>query len=225
VSERFKVWPGPPPVDLARFPDELVALAVEAGADTVVLDSIKDAALGLSEDEVGAGYNRARQKLIREGIDLLELHHTVKRNAQGGAPSTAADVYGSTWLTNGTGSVILLTGDPGDTVIGFRHVRQPAEEVGPFQVLHDQAAGRITIHHQFDPVAMAAAARADGITLDDVVAAQYPNEKLDSRARANAREKARRTLDKLTAAGKLDKVDGVRGGAKGGMPASWFLPA
>ncbi len=187
-----------------------------------MLDSVKDAALGLSEDEVGAGYNRARQKLIREGIELLELHHTVKRNAQGGAPSTAADVYGSTWLTNGTGSVILLTGDPGDPVIGFRHARQPAEEVGPWQLLHDQAAGRITIHHQFDPVAMAVAAGADGITLDVVVAAQHRDENLTGRARASAKEKARRLLDKLVDAGKLTRIDGVKGGPNGGAPTCWF---
>ena len=29
------------------------------GADTVYLDSVKDAAIGLSDDAVGAGYNRA----------------------------------------------------------------------------------------------------------------------------------------------------------------------
>ncbi len=34
-------------------------LADAAGADTVYLDSVKDAALRLSEDEVGAGYGCA----------------------------------------------------------------------------------------------------------------------------------------------------------------------
>lgn len=222
VAERLKVWPGPPAVDLARYPDELVGMAAAAGADTVVLDSVKDAAIGLKEDEVGAGYNRARQKLIAAGVQLLELHHTVKRNAQGGAPDSAADVYGSTWLTNGTGSIILLSGDPGDPIVGFRHVRQPAEEVGPWQLLHDQNAGTLVIHHETDPVAMAIAAGADGITADDLVAAQNPDKNLTGRARTAAREKARRALDKLAEAGKLTRVECAKGGGSERTPTTWY---
>jgi hypothetical protein len=41
----------------------------------------------------------------------------------------------------------MLTGEPGDPIIGFRHVKQPGDEVGPWRLLHDQRAGRLTIEH------------------------------------------------------------------------------
>jgi hypothetical protein len=39
-------------------------LCEDADADTVVVDSLKDAAIGLSHDDVGSAYNRARQIAI-----------------------------------------------------------------------------------------------------------------------------------------------------------------
>ncbi|KUH97946.1 hypothetical protein AU190_22235 [Mycolicibacterium acapulense] len=222
VSERLRVWPGPPAVDLARNTDELAAMAAAARADTVVMDSVKDAAVGLKEDEIGALYNRARQKLIAAGVQLLELHHTTKRNAQGGSPDSAADVFGSAWIVNGTGSIIMLSGDPGDPVVGFQHIRQPAEEVGPWQLLHDQAAGKITIHHETDPVAMAIASGEKGITADDLVDAWNPDKKLSGRARLAAREKARRALNKLVDQKKLTRLDGDVGGGAMRRTTSWF---
>lgn len=223
VTRQLAVWQGPPPADVAADPDTLLNLALRAGANTVVIDSVKDAAIGLSDDTVGAGYNRARQKLIAAGIQLLELHHLVKRNAQGGAPSTAADVYGSTWLANGTGSIIMLTGEPGDPVVGFRHVRQPAEEVGPFELLHDQTAGEITIHHQADLLDALRAAAADGLTASAAVAVTHPGEKLSGRAMAAAREKARRALDKYVRDGEATRLDGAKGGdPRLQQSATWF---
>ncbi len=57
LAERVKIWPGPPPSDVAKNPHILSELAEAAGAATVYLDSVKDAAVGLSDDAVGAGYN------------------------------------------------------------------------------------------------------------------------------------------------------------------------
>ena len=192
------------------------------GADTVVLDSVKDGAVGLKEDEVGAGYNRARQKLIAAGVEVLQLHHTTKRNAQGGAPDSVADIFGSAWITAGTGSIILLSGDPGDPVVGFQHIRQPAEEVGPWQLLHDQTSGKITIHHETDPVAMALASGEKGVTADDLVDSWDPDKKLSGRSRLAAREKARRVLNKLVDQKKLTRVDGTVGGGAMRRTTSWF---
>src|SRR5258707_15847844 len=39
LSERLKVWKGPPPGDVAESPELLAKLAAAAGADTVYLDS------------------------------------------------------------------------------------------------------------------------------------------------------------------------------------------
>jgi len=119
----------------------------QAGADTVVVDSLKDAAIGLSDDEVGAGWNRARQFALREGVQVLELHHTVKRGANGAEPNTLADIYGSTWITSGAGSVISLWGEAGDPIVSLRHLKQPFAEVGPFRLLHDHTTGITTVHH------------------------------------------------------------------------------
>ena len=89
------VRPGPPSADLAAQPLLLAGMAAEFGARVVVVDSLKDAAIGLSDDQVGAAYNRARQSLLHTGVQLLELHHVVKRGAHPGGPITSvADIYG-----------------------------------------------------------------------------------------------------------------------------------
>lgn len=219
LDERLVVWPGPPPADIAQNPELLRQLAELAGADVVYLDSVKDAAIGLSEDAVGAGYNRARQHLLASGRQLAELHHTTKRGANGGPPKDVADIYGSAWIANGTGSIILLTGEPGDPIVGFRHVRQPANEVGPWRLHHDQDAGQITVHHGIDLAAMAADG-PDGITAFIAAGALFGADRdgyIPTRADI---EKARYKLDKLAGDGLLTRVDGGRG--RGAQPARWY---
>lgn len=217
LADRLRVWRGPPPADIARHPELLVRLAEKARAATVVLDSVKDAAVGLSDDAVGAGYNRARQLLLETGRELLELHHTVKRNAAGGAPTSAADVYGSAWIANGTGSIVMLSGEPGDPLVGFRHIRQPMAEVGPYTLLHDQDAGTMSVFRSTDLVELARAKGVDGLTATEAAAAifELPN---GTKPTAPQREKARRRLDKLTATGLLTRV----GGDTDRAPVAWF---
>jgi hypothetical protein len=214
LAERLMVWKGPPPADVARNPTLLARLAEAANAQTVYLDSIKDAAIGLSEDEVGAGYNRARQFLLAQGVQLAECHHTVKRGASGGPPTSVADIYGSAWITNGTGSIILLTGEPGDPVVGFRHARAPADELGPWRLLHDQTAGLLTIEHNVDLVDLAASTGMSGLTARYAAAILYEQ----SEPTRSHLEKARRRLDQLTTNGRLTRIDGTKGGA----PTAWF---
>lgn len=141
LRELLTFWPGPPPVDLAQNPDALAQLAHDHNADTVFVDSLKDAFLGISEDTPAAGYNRARQTAIAAGIELIELHHNRKATTSGGKnnqhPASLSDVYGSTWLTSGAGSVISINGEPGDAVVELRHLKQPADTIGPLKILHD----------------------------------------------------------------------------------------
>jgi hypothetical protein len=217
LAERLVVWRGPPPADLAKQPGRLLALAQEADADVVVVDSLKDAAIGLSEDEVGAGYNRARQLVLAAGIELIELHHT-RKPAPGGAAPNLSDVYGSTWLTSGAGSVVMLDGQGGDPVITFRHLKQPASEVGPWRLLHDQAAGEMTVQHSTDLVAVARAAGPGGLSARAAAVAVFEK---NSPTRSDV-EKARRRLDTLTRSGDLVAREGVRGGDQGGAPTVWF---
>lgn len=215
LDDQLLIWPGPPPYDMAVRRDILAMMAAKAGADTVVVDSLKDAAIGLSDDAVGAGYNRARQQALQEGVQVLELHHTVKRGANGGEPNTLADVYGSTWLTSGAGSVVSLYGDAGDPVVSWRHLKQPMHEVGPFRVVHDHEAGTSEVELNVDLVALIRRTGVQGLTALEYAVALFekPN---PTRAQ---KEKARRLLEKKVDGGFLSRL----GGDAGGPPARYFL--
>lgn len=202
LDAKVSVWAGPPPYDLAKHPSVLTRMAEDAGADLVVVDSLKDAAVGLTDDEVGAGYNRARQHALRAGVELLELHHS--RKASGGVTRehlTLDDVYGSTWISSGAGSVLLLNGAAGDPIVKVHHVKQPLSEVGPLRIVHDAESGRSTIFHATDLVAMAKA--SGGLSALDAARAMFETDKPD----AAAKEKARRRLDALTRSGSLIVLD------------------
>lgn len=202
LDARVVVWPGPPPFDLAKHPSVLTTLAADAGADLVVVDSLKDAAVGLTDDEVGAGYNRARQHALRAGVELVELHHS--RKASGGVTRehlTLDDVYGSTWIPSGAGSVLLLNGAAGDPIVKVHHVKQPLAEVGPLRIVHDAESGRSTIFHATDLVAMAKA--SGSLSALDAARAMFEKDRPD----AAAKEKARRRLDALTRSGSLIVLD------------------
>jgi hypothetical protein len=215
LDEQLAIWPGPPPYDMAERRDILAMMARKAGADTIVVDSLKDAAIGLSDDAVGAGYNRARQQALQEGVQVLELHHTTKRGANGSEPNTLADVYGSTWLTSGAGSVVSLFGDAGDPVVSWRHLKQPMHEVGPFRVVHDHDAGTSQVEQTVDLGALIRRTGTQGLTALEYAVALFekPN---PSRA---LKEKARRLLEKKVDAAYLSRI----GGEAGGPPARYFL--
>ncbi|GAB4913082.1 hypothetical protein MAHJHV65_47290 [Mycobacterium avium subsp. hominissuis] len=195
IAEHLKVWKGPPPEDLAKFPDRLLAMAEKAKANVVVVDSLKDAALGLSSDEVGAGWNRARQTLLAAGIELLTLHHDRKAN-ETSAPAVEK-IYGSIWITGGAGSIIHIDGEPGDPIVRFAHVKKPDAEIGPFNLEVDNTAGTISIFEQVDLVAMAR--QPGGVTVTAAAAALYEVEKPTDAHR----ERVRRKLKKLEQEGKI----------------------
>ena len=212
LRDRLVIWKGPPPADIAANPSLLAELAERAGAAVVYLDSLKDAAVGLSDDVVGAGYNRARQLLLSHGVQLVELHHSIKKSN-----GSVTDVYGSVWLSSGTGSIIMLTGQPGDPIVGFRHIRQPAQEIGPLMLSHDESSGTMSVLSVADPVELAKAAGDDGITAKALAAVMFDNPK-PTKAEI---EKARRQLDRLAADGTLKSIPGTTGGSTGGTATRW----
>lgn len=214
LRERIEFWEGPPPGDFAKHPDVLSSLAQLAGASLVIIDSLKDAAIGLSEDDVGAAYNRARQKALAAGVQVLELHHMVKRGVGGNKPTELADVYGSTWLTAGAGSVVLLWGAAGDPIVEFRHLKQPVGEVGPFRLMHDHTLGTTTIDHGVDILANVLAAGSAGTTAK-IIACQ--TRETDKPTRSDI-EKARRSLEKLVASGHIDRLEKDDDPYSGGRP-------
>lgn len=204
LADWLVFWQGPPLSDLAQNPYMLRKMCEHAGADTVIVDSLKDAAVGLSADETGAGYNRARQAATVAGIQVTELHHTVKRNPNGGEPKDLADVYGSAWLTAGAGSVFLLTGQPGDPVVGCKHAKQPMEELGPWQLVHDHVRGNTAIQGEVDPFTWLHARGLNGGTAKELACFLGDT---DSPSPAQ-REKARRKLEKLAEDGLANRIDG-----------------
>lgn len=141
LNERLMFWKGPPPFDAGREPDAFAEWVVSSGCSTCIIDSLKDIAADLSKDETGSRVNIAFQRIIANEVELFSLHHQRKATAENRKPKTLSDVYGSTWLTSGHGSVVLLWGAPGDLVVELSHLKQPAEIVGPLDVLHDHEAG------------------------------------------------------------------------------------
>lgn len=216
LADKLRVWEGPPPGDVAKNTTVLLALAQLAEADTLIIDSVKDAAIGLTEDEVAAGYNRARQTALAGGVQVLELHHLVKRGANGSKPTTLADVYGSAWLTAGAGSVVLLWGAAGDLIVELSHLKQPAATIGPYKVIHDHVAGQSSVFHQADLLALVGVCGGAGLTAKAAAVALFE----DDAPGQNDIEKARRRLDKLVEQGHLKRVDGRPGGHEK-TPSTW----
>jgi len=144
------------------------------------VDSLKDLAPKLSDDEVGSRVNSARQELLARGVQVFEVHHQRKEQRGQGAPKRLADVYGSRWLTAGAGSVVLLWGEPGDLVVELRHLKQPAEDVGPLFVLHDHVRGSSALlEHVSLETALANAVH--GLTVKDTAELMF--ETTDPKAR------------------------------------------
>ncbi|MBN7300447.1 AAA family ATPase [Mycobacteroides abscessus subsp. bolletii] len=202
LAEKLVVWQGPPLSDLAKQPQLLLDMAFTIRANVVVVDSLKDAAIGLSNDEVGAGWNRARQALIAHGGQILELHHT-RKSTPGGDSSSAVDmIYGSTWLTSGLGSIIHLSGEPGDPIVKLRHLKQPANDVGPLEILHDGSAGSMSLQGAVDLIAMAREAyhqHGTGIVAAAAAARMHETDHPNK----NDIEKARRKLEGYVKSGRL----------------------
>lgn len=217
LDERLVVWEGPLPLDLGRVPEQLLDTVQSAGAGTVMIDSLKDAAVKLTDDEVGGNYNRAVQFCLVEGVEVLGDHH--QRKGQNGAkPTTLEDVYGSTWITAGAGSVVMLWGAAGDPLVEMRHLKQPAGEVGPLKIEHDHLTGTSSIYRgQVDALAMLRNA-PNGITSLDLARLMFECEKPND----NQRKKAQRQLERLVTNKTASKPESARHGATGTVAARYY---
>ncbi len=193
LDELLLVWEGPLPLDLGKAPTALLELVREVDAGTVIIDSLKDACVKLTEDESGGNYNRAIQHVIADEREVLGLHH--QRKGQGGArPNTLEDVYGSTWITAGAGSVLLLWGAAGDPIVGVKHLKQPAAEIGPLKIEHDHLTGRSSIYRGVaDPPLVLKNNHANGIDASGLARVMFEVDKPNDLQR----KKAERSLDRL----------------------------
>jgi hypothetical protein len=220
LNERVVIWPGPPPADMAKDELLLIDMARAAKADAVWLDSVKDAAIGLSDDAVGAAVNRAVQRVVADDIQIAVTHHQRKTGRDGGKPQKLEDVYGSVWLTGGMGSVVLLWGEAGAPVVELLHLKQPAGEVGPLTLIHHHLEGTTSVDRGPSDPLHVLAMRPNGITADELARLDHPTANEISKA---MREKARRKLDALERKGMVRKVAGGRGGSDDRNPSRYFL--
>lgn len=204
LDERLLVFAGPPTFSITSDPTSLLRLAQSVDAGTVIVDSAKDLAVDLETGPTGAALNQAMQHLVANGIEVLVLHHQRKANGQNKAPKTLADVYGSTWITSGAGSVLLLWGEAGDPVVDLRHLKIPVEPVGPLRLLHDHDTGTTTLAEQPVEPLQILRRSARGITAQDL--AVHLAEGREPR-RADV-ERARRKLDALVRDALAHKRDG-----------------
>lgn len=208
LDERLRIWAGPPPVDLAQDTGLLARLCALADADTCVVDSLKDAAIPLTDDAVGAGWNRARQTALTAGTELLELHHPRKPAlAEQNKPPELSDLYGSRWIPAGIGSAVILHGRPGEPYVKLFHRKPVISVLGPWDVLIGEDGQVQVDQDQADMVRRIARHRKDGVTAAEAALMLYASDT------PSETERARRQLEKLVRDGRLSRQGGTRGGS------------
>lgn len=210
LDERVTIWDRRLPLSLVKNPEVIAALALDLDAGTVVVDSLKDLAGALSNEEVGQAVKEAFQAACDEGIELGAINH-VRKKAQGvGNARSADDTYGSVHIYNGAGSVVLIDGTAGDAVVEMRHIKQPTGDgIGPWQLLHDHDRGVTTRQHGIDLLAVVRT--SNGLNPEGAARALFTKDKPSP----NEVEKARRQLDRLVAKGLAVKKDGGRSAVTG----------
>jgi replicative DNA helicase len=217
IHERLVIWRGPPPSDLGKNDEMLLQLCSETGCQEVYIDSLKDATLKLSDEESTGGLNRAIQRCTVAGIQVVGLHHQRKRQSGGEKPKTLDDVYGNMQLTAGVGSVVLLWGAAGDSIVELVHLKQPAGEVGPWMLEHDHHIGRTTVFQGFDAFAFLKGRGKVGATATEAARAMVEKDAVTD----NQRKKAQRLLEGLVRKGYADKTEPVIGGSGGSEGARY----
>ncbi|WP_223206075.1 DnaB-like helicase N-terminal domain-containing protein [Streptomyces xanthii] len=222
LRDGLVVWEGPLPATLDKEPDLLADLAAAHQADTIVIDSLKDAVSTMVDDSLAVSFHNARMRALRGGVEILELHHQRKATADAprGQRPALDQVYGSTWFTAGAGSVLFVTGRAGDPAVTLHHLKTPTGEVGPLDVTHDHRRGTTTVDPSKDPAVLLRNA-PNGLStreLATVLTGSGDPERADV-------EKARRHLERLVSTGLANKADGIAGGAGGGQQARYYATA
>lgn len=225
LNQHLVFWPGPPPKDFIKDPGVLLRLCRQADADMVCLDSLKDMAGELATEEGGQAINSAIQRTLVEGIEVLALHHHRKQGGgkdSGREPTSLDELYGSTWITAGAGSVVSLWGSAGDPIVSFKHLKQPAGECGPWRLKHDHPRGVTEIWHEVDVLDILAHARGP-LTAQQLACQIYSPDK--GKPSASEVEKARRRLDQLVEKGLAHKIANGGGRGKESGYVAAFSPA
>lgn len=201
LVERRRLWRVKP-----DDPEALWRGAAQLGVTVIVIDSLKDVAANLSDPEMATAYNDAIQTCVARGIDVLTLHHPRKTGDGKTRILSLDDVYGSTWVTAGQGSVVALNGDAGTTVAEWAHLKMPSGEVGPFTVRFDYLQGTVKregILDVLDP--LVGAPGYSWVPITDITLAVYGDNDDTNR------KKAKRRLQKYEVRGLAESTGQGRG--------------
>jgi len=203
IEERLIIWRGALPADATENNDLYADLCDYHQTHTVYVDSLKDAARGLTEDRAAAAYQATRTRLLATGRQLVELHHLAKSGAD----------YGSVWLRAGAGSVLRMSGKAGGPSGVLTHEKQPAHRIDPLKIAHDRDRGEIDVAEAEAPVDLVGwiADQTDGVTAAETAQLLY-------RAAGESEVKrAKRKLAELVDAGLARRV-----ASQGRNPTMWF---
>jgi hypothetical protein len=169
---------------------------------------------GLIDEVVVTAINRAVQRVLREGVQVMALSHLTK-TASG---ASLVSVAGSGNLSNNAGTVLTLSGKPGATRLELS-LEKPAGPPlpGPLRIEHDHATGRSRLvgaaGTNDDREAVLQAVRsAPGLGVASYAALTGLN-----------KQAARRHLNALSSANILQHTPGRRGGS-GGSSGGTFRP-
>lgn len=222
--DRLKVIEGPPPFSIINNPSGLLELAHQAEADTIMIDSLKDIAPNLSDEATGQAVNYAFQICVAEGIEVVANHHPRKASTENKKPNKLDDLYGSTWLTAGAGSVLFLYGKAGDDEVELFHLKQPEMKIegpngGGLKLVHDHETGRSTLANRWDLLQYLQDQGQKGATTTQAAKAKTKKQSpTDSENKS-----VRRALDRLVKNDLASKTEGTRGGPGGSGAALYSI--
>jgi replicative DNA helicase len=209
LNGKLLVWEGPLPFSLSGNPRALLEFAQLHEAGYVIVDSLKDVAVQLTDPETALKVNHSFQWLMANGVELLVLHHPRKDPA--GMPArakTLEDVYGDRNFVAGMGSVISLYGKAGDPIVSLEHLKQPAGEVGPFKILHQHDTGSSFLYeHRSMADILVDSGRP--LTIAEIAGMFYASAE-PSKAE---QQKVRNTLKKMLADGDVVEMKDLESGA------------
>ncbi|MDP8975749.1 MAG: AAA family ATPase [Actinomycetota bacterium] len=221
LDERLLIWKGPLPFTLTKEPWRLATWLQELGCAGAFIDSLKDVAVGLSSDEVGGQVNLALQEVTAAGLELVVNHHQRKGTAENRRPKALEDVYGSTWLVAGAGSVVILWGAAGDPILELHHLKQPAEPVGPLTVGINHVDGLAEVYEGQPDLFQAVAGAGRGMSATGAAMVLFRTTEPDR----NQIERARRRLTRLHAEGLVHRRGGGKDDAGRQAEALYFAVA
>ncbi len=215
LNERLLIHKGPPPNNISREPERFAEWVLSSGAGTVVIDSLKDCAADVVKNEGGAAVAEAFQRIVAGGVEVVANHHNRKSNADNRKPKMIDDIYGSVLIPATCGTVMILWGEPGDTVVELSQVKNADGDIGPLIMEMDLDTGSVSRIDAADALTLLQAIPG-GMTAREM--ARF----LSGTGDKSAENRARRKLNKLVERGIAVKSPGGGFGGNDHTPDRYF---